>query len=96
LHGQGHTVIGFRCKYQRPNGTIISAVRFGNSRFQPSLPPESFDGIFANASLIHTPKEMVRGTPAILYDRSFCGAIVMSICRGDGEGCIVQLDIAML
>ncbi|MGI0490696.1 class I SAM-dependent methyltransferase [Alkalinema pantanalense CENA528] len=51
------------------------------------LPANYFDGIFANASLIHVPRsEMVR----VLRDleRSLVpqGAIVMSMVRGDGEG----------
>jgi len=51
------------------------------------LPPATFDGVFANASLIHVPgKEMVR----VLQDLHGAlvpgGAIMMSMCRGDGEG----------
>ncbi len=51
------------------------------------LPPATFDGVFANASLIHVPgKEMVR----VLRDLHGAlvpgGAIMMSMCRGDGEG----------
>jgi SAM-dependent methyltransferase len=52
-----------------------------------NLPDQFFDGIFANASLLHVPeKEMGR----VLQDlgRSLVpgGAIVMSLARGEGEG----------
>ncbi len=51
------------------------------------LPDQYFDGIFANASLIHVPQaEMVR----VLQDlgRSLVpqGALMMSMVRGDSEG----------
>jgi len=51
------------------------------------LPPDTFDGIFANASLIHVPGDRMVGVLSDL-DRSLVpgGAIVLSMARGTGEG----------
>ncbi len=51
------------------------------------LPPATFDGVFANASLIHVPRnEIVRVLRDLHRALVPGGAIVMSMCRGDGEG----------
>lgn len=53
------------------------------------LPTEYFDGIFANASLLHVPHNEMTKVLGELY-RSLVpgGAIVMSLARGAGEGFI--------
>lgn len=51
------------------------------------LPSNSFDGIFANASLIHVPSaEMVRVLQQLHQTLSKNGILLMSMVRGDREG----------
>jgi SAM-dependent methyltransferase len=51
------------------------------------LPEQFFDGIFANASLIHVPQgAMLRVLKDLHRSLVPGGAIVMSLARGDGEG----------
>jgi SAM-dependent methyltransferase len=51
------------------------------------LPPNTFDGIFANASLIHVPSEKMVEVLRQLCDALVPnGALVMSMARGTGEG----------
>jgi SAM-dependent methyltransferase len=51
------------------------------------LPPNYFDGIFANASLIHVPsKEMQRVLQDLWQSLVGRGALVMSMVRGNYEG----------
>ncbi len=51
------------------------------------LPDQHFDGIFANASLIHVPQaEMLRVLQELGRSLVENGAIVMSLARGEGEG----------
>lgn len=51
------------------------------------LPPDSFDGIFANASLIHVPRgEMVRVLQDLWRSLILNGVLLMSMGRGDWEG----------
>jgi SAM-dependent methyltransferase len=51
------------------------------------LPEAFFDGIFANASLIHVPSaEMVRVLTDLRRSLVLQGAIVLSMVRGEGEG----------
>jgi SAM-dependent methyltransferase len=51
------------------------------------LPDRHFDGIFANASLIHVPQaEMRRVLRDLRQSLVPGGAMVMSIARGEGEG----------
>jgi SAM-dependent methyltransferase len=51
------------------------------------LPPNTFDGIFANASLIHVPRqEMVRVLQDLWRSLIINGVIIMSMGRGDWEG----------
>jgi SAM-dependent methyltransferase len=90
---QGHTAIGldatpaFVEMAQQLSGCEVWQQSFLNL----DLPPESFDGIFANASLIHVPRaEMVRVLGDLWRSLVPGGAIVMSICRGDSEGYIAR------
>jgi SAM-dependent methyltransferase len=56
------------------------------------LPEQYFDGIFANASLIHVPHaEMLRVLTDLYRSLIPGGAIVMSIIRGEGEGFVDRL-----
>ena len=51
------------------------------------LPNQYFDGVFANASLIHVPQACMEKVLRNLYDCLVVGgAIVMSLVRGSGEG----------
>lgn len=51
------------------------------------LPNAEFDGIFANASLIHVPSdEMIKVLKDLHEALVVNGAIVMSMCRGNWEG----------
>jgi SAM-dependent methyltransferase len=51
------------------------------------LPANYFDGIFANASLIHVPsQEMLRVLQDLQHSLVAQGALVMSMVRGDYEG----------
>ena len=51
------------------------------------LPGKTFDGIFANASLIHVPKvEMLRVLKNLHYALCDHGILVMSMVRGNHEG----------
>jgi SAM-dependent methyltransferase len=51
------------------------------------LPPNYFDGIFANASLIHVPtNEMLRVLQDLYQTLVDRGALVMSMMRGNYEG----------
>ncbi|MGK7900372.1 MAG: class I SAM-dependent methyltransferase [Hormoscilla sp.] len=53
------------------------------------LPPNFFDGIFANASLIHVPSaKMVKVLKDLHESLVAGGVIVMSMARGQGEGYI--------
>jgi len=55
------------------------------------LPREYFDGIFANASLIHVPRtDMVRVLKDLWQSLVVDGVIVMSMCRGNDEGYTVR------
>ncbi|WP_287360455.1 class I SAM-dependent methyltransferase [Moorena sp. SIO3B2] len=79
---QGHQVIGldatpaFVKMAQQVSGCEVWQQSFLNLK----LPPKSFDGIFANASLIHIPRaSMVRVLKDIKRSLVSNGAIVMSI-----------------
>lgn len=90
---QGHTVIGLDAT---PAFVEMAQQASGCEVWQQSflslyLPTESFDGIFANASLIHVPRaEMVRVLKDLWRSLVADGAIVMSMGRGDGEGYITR------
>ena len=88
---QGHTVIGldatpaFVEMAQQASGCEVWQQSFLNL----DLPPETFDGIFANAALIHVPRaDMVRVLKDLWRSLVTHGAIVMSMGRGDWEGYI--------
>lgn len=86
---QNHTVIGldgtpaFVKMAQQASGCEVWQQSFLNL----DLPPNTFDGIFANASLLHVPR---REMPKVLADlwRSLIinGVLLMSMGRGDWEG----------
>jgi SAM-dependent methyltransferase len=86
---QGHTVVGLDAT---PAFVTMATQTVGCEVWQQSflrldLPPATFDGIFANASLIHVPQvEMVRVLQDLWRSLVTQGAIVLSMCRGDGEG----------
>ncbi len=51
------------------------------------LPKQYFDGVFANASLLHVPEAHMEQVLRNLYECLVVGgAIVMSLARGSGEG----------
>lgn len=53
------------------------------------LPAETFDGIFANAALIHVPSDQMVRVLRDLYQALVPqGALVMSMIRGQGEGLV--------
>lgn len=86
---QGHTAIGldatpaFVEMAERLSGCEV----WQQSFLSLDLPAEFFDGIFANASLIHVPQaEMVRVLQDLWRSLVPAGAIVMSVTRGEGEG----------
>lgn len=86
---QGHTVIGLDATpafveiAQQVSGCEV----WQQSFFHLDLPAETFDGIFANASLLHVPRnQMVKVLKDLYQALVHQGAIVISICRGDGEG----------
>lgn len=90
---QGHTVVGldatptFVEMAQQATGCPVLQQSFLNL----DLPGETFDGIFANASLIHVPKaEMVRVLKDLHTALVPNGAIVMSMVRGDREGFVAR------
>ena len=85
---QGHTVIGLDAVPAFVEMAQLSGCEVWQQSFlNLELPQDHFDGIFANASLIHVPRaEMVRVLEDLWRSLVCGGAIVMSICRGDGEG----------
>jgi SAM-dependent methyltransferase len=85
----GHRAIGldatpaFVEMAQRLSGCEV----WQQSFFNLDLPAEFFDGIFANASLLHVPrKDMVRVLADLWRSLVPNGAIVLSMVRGDQEG----------
>lgn len=90
---QGHTAIGldatpaFVEMAQQASGCEV----WQQSFLSLDLPAETFDGIFANASLIHVPRaEMVRVLKDLWRSLVPGGAIMMSMVRGDREGYSVR------
>jgi SAM-dependent methyltransferase len=90
---QGHTVFGvdatpaFVQMAQQASGCEV----WQQSFLSLDLPPETFDGIFANAALIHVPRaDMVRVLNDLWRSLVPDGAIMMSMVRGDGEGYSVR------
>jgi SAM-dependent methyltransferase len=90
---QGHTVVGLDAT---PAFVVMAQQTVGCEVWQQSflsldLPPATFDGIFANAALIHVPQaEMVRVLQDLHRALVPQGAIVLSMCRGAGEGYVAR------
>ena len=86
---QGHTAIGLDAT---PAFVEMARQASGCEVWQQSflsldLPPETFDGIFANASLLHVPRDqMVRVLRDLWRSLVVEGALMMSMGRGDWEG----------
>ncbi|GET36584.1 class I SAM-dependent methyltransferase [Microseira wollei] len=86
---QGHTVVGLDATpaFVEMAKQVSGCEVWQQSFLSLDLPGETFDGIFANASLIHVPRgEMVRVLQDLQRSLVPQGAIVMSMCRGDSEG----------
>jgi SAM-dependent methyltransferase len=94
FQAEGHEVIGldatpaFVTMAQQAGGGEVWQQNF----LSLALPEQFFDGIFANASLIHVPQAEMRRVLQDLH-RSLVpgGAIVMSLARGQGEGFVERL-----
>ncbi|HLO47486.1 MAG TPA: class I SAM-dependent methyltransferase [Kamptonema sp.] len=86
---QGHTAFGLDAT---PAFVEMAKELSGCEVWQQSflsldLPLATFDGIFANASLIHVPRDrMVKVLKDFHKSLVPAGAIVMSMCRGNWEG----------
>ena len=86
---QGHTAFGLDAT---PAFVEMAKELSGCEVWQQSfldldLPAATFDGIFANASLIHVPRDrMVKVLKDFHKSLVPGGAIVMSMCRGNWEG----------
>ncbi|MFI3135812.1 MAG: class I SAM-dependent methyltransferase [Methylococcaceae bacterium] len=97
--GPGRDVAYFKALGHRPVGLDGSDVFCDMARqytgcpilqqtfLKLDLPPQAFDGIFANASLFHVPSQEL---PRVLADLHAAlrpnGILFLSIPRGDGEG----------
>jgi SAM-dependent methyltransferase len=88
---QGHRAIGldatpaFVAMAKQASGCEVWQQSFLNL----TLPPQSFDGIFANASLLHVPSSDIVRVLTDLYQALVPkGAIVLSMVRGTGEGLV--------
>ena len=90
---QGHTVVGLDATpafVQMARQTVGCEV-WQQSFLSLDLPPATFDGIFANAALIHVPQaEMVRVLQDLSQTLVPLGAIVLSMCRGASEGYVAR------
>ncbi|MGE5658951.1 MAG: class I SAM-dependent methyltransferase [Actinomycetota bacterium] len=86
---EGHTVVGLDAT---PAFVAMAKVAAGCEVWQQSflsltLPAATFDGIFANASLIHVPRrDFVKVLKDLHQTLVPGGAMVMSMCRGNWEG----------
>ena len=90
---QGHTAIGLDATpaFVEMARQATGCEVWQQSFFNLDLPPETFDGIFANASLLHVPHaQMVKVLKDLHQALVAGGAIVISICRGDSEGYSVR------
>ncbi|MBD2537948.1 class I SAM-dependent methyltransferase [Coleofasciculus sp. FACHB-SPT36] len=90
---QGHTVIGLDATpaFVEMARQAADCEVWQQSFFNLDLPPETFDGIFANASLLHVPhSQMVKVLKDLHQALVPGGAIIISICRGDSEGYSVR------
>jgi SAM-dependent methyltransferase len=86
---QGHTVVGLDATpaFVKTAKELSGCEVWQQSFLNLDLPKAEFDGIFANASLIHVPSdEMVKVLKDLYQTLVPNGAIVMSMCRGNWEG----------
>jgi SAM-dependent methyltransferase len=86
---QGHTVVGLDATpaFVEIAKELSGCEVWHQSFLNLDLPNAEFDGIFANASLIHVPSdEMVKVLKDLHEALVVKGAIVMSMCRGNWEG----------
>jgi SAM-dependent methyltransferase len=89
----GHEVIGL----DATPAFVEMAKQIGGEVWQQNflnldLPEQFFDGIFANASLLHVPQaEMLRVLKDLYRSLIPDGAIMMSLARGQGEGFVDRL-----
>lgn len=86
---QGHTVIGLDATpaFVEMAKEVSGCEVWQQSFFNLNLPSNHFDGIFANASLLHVPRaKMVPVLQDLYHALVPGGALVISICRGDSEG----------
>ncbi|MBW4551302.1 MAG: class I SAM-dependent methyltransferase [Aphanocapsa sp. GSE-SYN-MK-11-07L] len=88
---QGQTAIGldatpaFVAMAQQVSGCEV----WQQSFLSLDLPPQTFDGIFANASLLHVPSSEMERVLRDLYQALVPkGTIVLSMVRGSGEGLV--------
>jgi SAM-dependent methyltransferase len=86
---QGHTVVGLDATpaFVEIAKDLSGCEVWHQSFLNLDLPDSEFDGIFANASLIHVPSnQMVKVLKDLHKALVVDGAIVMSMCRGNWEG----------
>lgn len=86
---QGHTAIGLDATpaFVAMAKQISGCEVWEQSFLSLDLPTDTFDGIFANASLLHVPRtEMLKVLTNLWRTLVPDGVIVMSMVRGDGEG----------
>lgn len=86
---QGHTVIGLDATpaFVEMAKELSGCEVWQQSFLNLNLPLAMFDGIFANASLIHVPRDqMVKVLINLHKSLVSSGVIVMSMCRGSWEG----------
>jgi SAM-dependent methyltransferase len=101
--GPGRDIVAFQAEGQEVIGLdatpafVTMAQQIGGQVWQQNflnleLPEQFFDGIFANASLLHVPhSEMLRVLQDLYRSLVPEGAIVMSLARGQGEGFVDRL-----
>ncbi len=101
--GPGRDIVAFQSEGQEVIGLdatpafVEMARQVGGEVWQQNflnlnLPEQFFDGIFANASLLHVPhSEMLRVLQDLYRSLVPGGAIVMSLARGQGEGFVDRL-----
>jgi trans-aconitate methyltransferase len=90
---QGHRAIGLDATpaFVEMAKQVSGCEVWQQSFFNLDLPPETFDGIFANASLLHVPQaEMVKVLKDLWRSLVSQGAIAVSICRGNSEGYVAR------
>jgi SAM-dependent methyltransferase len=93
FQSEGHDVIGL----DATPAFVEMAQQIGGEVWQQNflnldLPEQFFDGIFANASLLHVPQsDMLRVLKDLYRSLIPGGAILMSLARGQGEGFVDRL-----